>query len=67
MDKLLENKLEQFEQDEDWSGMTPSELALVTAYTLKALYDYLDEIGAPNESSVIGSALDLVETHLQED
>ena len=65
MEKVLEEKLEKFEEDHNWSGITPEDLAEVTLYTLGKLVEYLDESGATSEVSAIQSALEYAETYLE--
>ncbi len=65
MEKALEEKLEKFEEEHDWSGITPSDMAEVTLYTLGKLEEHLNESGATNEASAIRAALEYAETHLE--
>jgi hypothetical protein len=65
MEKLLEEKLDEFEEEHNWWGMSSDMMAEVTLFTLGKLKEYLDETGAANEASAIQTALDYAEVHLE--
>ena len=64
----LRERLERFEENENWSGMEIDDMTGVTLYTLRALAAHLSEDVAHGQSEVetIREAIELVETHIEE-
>ena len=64
----LRERLERFEENENWAGTEIGDMRGITLYTLRALADHLSEdiVHGQSEAGTIREAIELVETHIEE-